>query len=79
MRKSSVMHRSMLAHYPRAVSGEGVYVYDSEGKAYLDACGGAAVCCLGYNNTRIRNALTEQITKLSYIHSGINRKSFKRI
>jgi adenosylmethionine-8-amino-7-oxononanoate aminotransferase len=64
------MHRSMLAHYPQAVSGEGVYVYDSEGKAYLDACGGAAVCCLGYSNARIRSALTEQITKLSYIHSG---------
>ncbi|PCJ86484.1 MAG: aspartate aminotransferase family protein [Thiotrichaceae bacterium] len=64
------MHRSMRANYPQAVTGEGVYVYDSEGKAYLDACGGAAVCCLGYNNARIQNALTEQITKLSYIHSG---------
>jgi len=64
------LHRSMRANYPLAVSGEGVYVHDSKGKVYLDACGGAAVSCLGYNNERVRIAIAEQLSKLSYVHSG---------
>lgn len=43
--------------------GEGVYLYDTEGKKYLDFGGGIAVCALGYSNEVYKNALKEQIDK----------------
>lgn len=43
--------------------GEGVYLYDTEGKKYLDFGGGIAVCALGYSNETYKNALKEQIDK----------------
>lgn len=43
--------------------GEGVYLYDTEGKKYLDFGGGIAVCALGYGNEEFNQALTEQIEK----------------
>ncbi len=33
-----------------AVRGEGVYLYDSEDRQYLDMSGGAAVSCLGHGH-----------------------------
>lgn len=44
--------------------GEGVYLYDLEGKKYLDFCSGIAVFALGYGNQEYNNALKGQIDKL---------------
>ncbi len=60
----------MNTEYPEAVAGEGVYLIDKKGKRYLDGCGGAAVSCLGHDNRYVQQALTEQIKKLSFSHSG---------
>lgn len=43
--------------------GEGVYLYDTTGKRYLDFGGGIAVCALGYSNDSFKKALKEQIDK----------------
>ena len=48
--------------------GEGVYLYDTEGKKYLDFAAGIAVCGLGYGNEELNQALKEQIDKL--IHTS---------
>lgn len=48
--------------------GEGVYLYDYEGKKYLDFCAGIAVFALGYKNEAYNNALKEQIDKV--IHTS---------
>lgn len=48
--------------------GEGVYLYDLEGKKYLDFTSGIAVFALGYGNEAYNNALKEQIDKL--IHTS---------
>ena len=48
--------------------GDGVYLYDMEGKKYLDFCAGIAVFALGYNNQRYNDALKAQIDKL--IHTS---------
>ena len=37
--------------------GEGVYLYDTEGKKYLDFAAGIAVCGLGYSNEEYKTAL----------------------
>lgn len=40
--------------------GEGVYLYDTDGKKYLDFAAGIAVCSLGYNHPKYTKALKEQ-------------------
>lgn len=48
--------------------GDGVYLYDMEGKKYLDFCAGIAVFALGYNNREYNDALKAQIDKI--IHTS---------
>lgn len=48
--------------------GEGVYLYDREGKKYLDFCAGIAVFALGYQNQEYNDALKSQIDKV--IHTS---------
>ena len=48
--------------------GDGVYLYDIEGKKYLDFCAGIAVFALGYHNKRYNDALKAQIDKV--IHTS---------
>jgi len=44
--------------------GEGMYLYDLEGKEYLDFCAGIAVFALGYGNEKYNAALKNQIDKI---------------
>ena len=44
--------------------GEGVHLYDTDGKEYLDFAAGIAVCALGYGNKEYNDALKAQIDKL---------------
>ena len=48
--------------------GEGVYLYDLNGKKYLDFCAGIAVFALGYKNEAYNQALKDQIDKV--IHTS---------
>jgi acetylornithine/N-succinyldiaminopimelate aminotransferase len=48
--------------------GEGVYLYDTEGKKYLDFAAGIAVFALGYNNKEYNDTLKAQLDKL--IHTS---------
>lgn len=44
--------------------GDGIYLYDTDGKEYLDFASGIGVMALGYNNTKYNEALKAQIDKL---------------
>lgn len=46
--------------------GEGVYLYDTEGKKYLDFAAGIAVCSLGYGHQKYKEALKNQIDTLMH-------------
>ncbi|HJB81895.1 MAG TPA: aspartate aminotransferase family protein [Candidatus Mediterraneibacter intestinavium] len=46
--------------------GKGMYLYDADGKEYLDFAAGIAVCGLGYGNEELNNALKAQIDKLCH-------------
>ncbi len=48
--------------------GEGVYLYDMDGKKYLDFVSGIAVFALGYHNEAYNDALKSQIDKI--IHTS---------
>ena len=47
--------------------GEGVYLYDNTGKQYLDFASGIGVQSLGYGNEEYKQALKDQIDKLTHI------------
>lgn len=67
---SSVLHRNLKATPPLATAGEGAYLIDAAGKRYLDACGGAAVSCLGHSQPQVLAAITAQMTRMAYAHTG---------
>jgi len=48
--------------------GDGVYLYDTDGKKYLDFMAGIAVFAFGYNNKAYNDAIKEQVDKL--IHTS---------
>jgi adenosylmethionine-8-amino-7-oxononanoate aminotransferase len=65
-----VFHRDPRLKYPVAVRGEGAYLYDREGKRYLDASGGAAVSCLGHSDPAVVTAIQRQLEKLPFAHTS---------
>lgn len=65
-----ILHRTLDSHLPTVVGGDGNYLIDADGRRYLDACGGAAVSCLGHSNTTVRDAVKEQIDKVAFAHTS---------
>ncbi|CAK7259447.1 MULTISPECIES: aspartate aminotransferase family protein [unclassified Shinella] len=65
-----LLHRAIHSRMPVAVGGRGIELFDAEGKAYIDASGGAAVSCLGHAHPAVLSALHEQLDRLAYAHTG---------
>ncbi|MBR0859378.1 aspartate aminotransferase family protein [Bradyrhizobium liaoningense] len=69
-RTSRVLHRSLRETPPRAIGGEGVYLFAEDGRRIIDASGGAAVSCLGHQHPRVIAAMTKQASTLAYAHTA---------
>ena len=54
--------------YPEIVRGEGVYLYDREGRRYLDGSSGAIVVTVGHGVPEIAEAIRDQAGRLAYVH-----------
>ena len=67
---SNVFPRDTRKIQPKAMRGEGCYLYDESGKAYLDGSGGAAVSCLGHGDPEVIAAIQQQAGKLAFAHTG---------
>ncbi|MGB8675756.1 MAG: aminotransferase class III-fold pyridoxal phosphate-dependent enzyme, partial [Candidatus Acidiferrales bacterium] len=67
---SAVLRRSFRREFPVAVRGEGVYVWDAEGRQYLDFSGSAAVNFIGHGVPEIAAAMAEQAARLEFVHSS---------
>ena len=67
---SHVLHRHLRQDYPVAVAGDGPYLFDREGRRYLDGSGGAAVSCLGHGHPAVIEAVREQVARLAYAHTS---------
>ncbi|WP_280154751.1 aspartate aminotransferase family protein [Piscinibacter sp. XHJ-5] len=65
-----VLHRHLHHHPPVAVTGQGVWLTDAQGRRYLDASGGAAVSCLGHGHPDVLAAMHAQIDRLAYAHTS---------
>ncbi len=69
-RSSAIFHRSTRTVPPSVVGGEGLYLIGADGTRYIDACGGAAVSCLGHGDADIRAAIIAQLDRVAYAHTG---------
>ena len=67
---SSVFPRHMKSSPPVATRAHGVYIFDAQGKQYLDGSGGAAVSCLGHGDPDVTRAIKEQLDKVAFAHTS---------
>jgi adenosylmethionine-8-amino-7-oxononanoate aminotransferase len=67
---SAILRRSYRKAFPAAVRGEGVYLWDTDGKRYLDFSGSAAVNFIGHGVAEIAAAMVEQARQLEFVHSS---------
>jgi len=65
-----IFYRSPAKFYPTVERGEGVYLWDTEGKRYLDGSGGAVVASIGHGVREIAAAAAAQMEKVSFIHGS---------
>jgi adenosylmethionine-8-amino-7-oxononanoate aminotransferase len=68
--RSPVLRRSFRRPSPIAVRGEGVYVWDADGKRYLDFSGSAAVNFIGHGVREIADAMLEQARQMEFVHTS---------
>ncbi|RTE10894.1 aspartate aminotransferase family protein [Paenibacillus whitsoniae] len=61
--------KPLLGHkYPTIAYGQGVFLYDEDGKAYLDASSGAITAGIGHGVQDIIDAMQEQAGKVSFVY-----------
>ncbi|RVD57197.1 aspartate aminotransferase family protein [Mesorhizobium sp. M2D.F.Ca.ET.185.01.1.1] len=65
-----ILHRQINSTLPVASGGKGVELFDSNGRAYIDASGGAAVSCLGHGHPDVIAAMHRQADTLAYAHTS---------
>jgi len=70
MTTGRVFLRSTMPEPPVAVRAEGSTIWDSEGREYLDAAGGAIVVNVGHGRREIAAAMAEQAGRLAYAHGS---------
>jgi adenosylmethionine-8-amino-7-oxononanoate aminotransferase len=67
---SHVFGRDTRERSPIAVRGEGIYLFDESGRAYLDASCGAGVSCLGHGHPLVGEAIKRQVDRLAFAYTG---------
>ena len=63
-----IFHRARKDHWPQISHGRGCYLYDTEGRAYLDACAGVHVVGIGHGVEEIAEAMAEQARKVTFAY-----------
>lgn len=55
-------------HYPTAVYGKGIYIYDDQDKQYIDGSSGAVTASIGHAVPEIIEAMIKQAQKVSFVY-----------
>jgi adenosylmethionine-8-amino-7-oxononanoate aminotransferase len=66
---SHVFYRKMGCAHPVASHGQGIYLYDTDGKRYIDGSGGALVANVGHNRPEVIEAMERQLRSVAYVHA----------
>jgi len=67
-KKSHVLKSFMNRVYPTIVRAEGIYLYDDQGKRYIDSSGGPIMCNLGHGLDEMADVLRDQAKKVDYVY-----------
>jgi adenosylmethionine-8-amino-7-oxononanoate aminotransferase len=54
------------ARLPKIAYGKGSYLYDTDGRQYIDGSGGPAVFCLGHGNVEVNDAIKAQLDRIAH-------------
>ncbi len=66
--KSHVLNVYMNRQYPCIVKGEGIYLYDDQGKRYIDSASGPILCNLGHGLDEMADVLRDQAKKVAFVY-----------
>lgn len=67
---ASLIQNVFDTELPVVDRGAGVYLWDMDGKEYIDGASGAVVCSIGHADQRVIDAITAQAAKVSFTHRG---------
>ena len=68
--QTRVIHRELTRDYPTIVRGDGIYLFDDEGRRYIDGSGGsAAVTSIGHGVAEVITAIAQQAARIAYAPS----------
>jgi len=67
---TNIFYRDMRKDYPLMERAEGLYLYDSEGRKYIDGAAGIAVVNIGHGVKEVISAMYRQAKKASFIFAG---------
>ncbi len=65
--ESNFLHYNMKSIAPTVERGEGIYLYDTNGKRYIDGSSGPLVCNIGHGVKEIGEAYAAQAEKVAYV------------
>ena len=65
-----IFYRDVQKVYPTVNRGEGIYLWDVEGKRYIDGSGGACVVTIGHGVKEIKRASARQMDRISFTHGS---------
>ena len=68
MERTLLIKPHLHRKYPLVQYGKGVYLYDKDGKKYLDGCAGAVTANIGHGNLEIVKAMKEQAEKVAFVY-----------
>ncbi|QED48309.1 aspartate aminotransferase family protein [Cytobacillus dafuensis] len=68
MHQTNLIKPLLGANYPVIDYGKGIYLYDNEGKEYLDASSGAITANIGHGVKEIIDAMLEQAKRVSFVY-----------
>ena len=63
-------YRNLQKYYPTVDRGDGVYIWDTKGKKYIDGSGGACVVSIGHGVEKIKQAMLKQADRISFVHGS---------
>jgi len=66
-REAAVVMQTYRRHGVEFVRGDGVWLFDRDGRRYLDFLAGIAVVAVGHSNQRIRDAVSAQMSELVHV------------
>ncbi|NYI45004.1 adenosylmethionine-8-amino-7-oxononanoate aminotransferase [Nocardioides aromaticivorans] len=65
---SALLKQHVDRAYPTISHGQGVFLYDTEGRRYLDGAGGAMTASIGHGVLEIADALNRQLSRVAFTY-----------